>query len=156
MADNYQQFSEILFIDNARQRAWLELVLAAHVMTDAQEQTLRDAGIRLAAIDRESWPGFEWKFDPNDSGRRDLWLYAEDYGNVSHVAEFIRAFLARFRPDDCWQLAWSETCSKLHVGEFGGGGLFVTARSVCILRAADWVQRRRGSFQRRKARASPR
>ena len=101
MADNYQKFSELVPAIIPKERAWIERVLEATEATAEQQQVLREAGIRPDTVDPEYWPGFEWKLDADTP---DLWLYAEDYGNVSHVGEFVRAFLARFRPDDCWHV----------------------------------------------------
>jgi hypothetical protein len=139
MADNFQLFSEIVPVLKDKEKAWVEQILGD---TDKREQMLTDAGIKLDAIDVDDWPGFAWEID----FKGELWLYAEEYGNVSHAGEFIRAFLARFRPADCWELTWAETCSKPRVGEFGGGALFITARSVRAISAVDWILKHRKAF----------
>jgi hypothetical protein len=145
MADNFQQFSEIVPALTAKEQAWARRVLGE--IRSAKQLTA--AGINPKVTDLDDWPGFHWEVDP-DNG--DLWLCGQDHGNVSHAAEFVRAMLARFRPTDCWSLTWSETCSRPRVGEFGGGGVFVTSRSVRAFGALNWVQRQRKAFQKSPAR----
>ena len=58
---------------------------------------------------------------------RHLWVYAEESGSPDNVAWLVQKFLKKFRPDQCWSLTYSTTCSKPRVGEFGGGAVFVTA-----------------------------
>jgi hypothetical protein len=149
MADNYQLFSELVPALTKEERMWVEQVLGD---PDQPKQVLADAGIKLDAVDVDYWPGFAWEID----SKGELWLYAEEYGNVSHAGEFVRALLARFRPADCWELTWAETCSKPRVGEFGGGALFVTARSVRAISAVDWVLRLQKAFERRSPCGNPR
>ena len=154
MADNYQQFSEIIPALTEPERTWAERVLAcnsdgdhADDGTDAK-RVLKEAGIRVRTIDCDDWPGFQFELKGPDF---DLWLYGHEYANVSHVGEFVRAFLARFRPIACWSLTWAESCSKPRLGEFGGGGLFVTARTVKVFNVAHWVDRRRRKFEKTRS-----
>ena len=81
-----------------------------------------------------------------------MWLYAEEWGDVEHVACLVRQFLLRFRPDRCWSLTYSCTCSKLRVGEFGGGAVFVTADEVKYQHADGFVVEQRLLFDRRTRR----
>ncbi len=141
MADYYQMFSEVVPAITAEQRAWIERVLGDE---DDPEFVLKESGFDMNAIDLDDWPGFEWEFNTPEN---ELWLHGDECGNVNHVGELIRAFLAQFAPDQCWQLTWAETCSKARVGAFGGGGLFVTARKVKICRAADWADQQRQQFE---------
>jgi hypothetical protein len=148
MADNYQLFSEIIPTLTQEERALAERVLGCTQQQDRAgdaAKILKEAGLNMDAVDLDDWPGFQWSIDSPDS---ELWLYGEEFGNVSHVAEFVRAFLARFRPADCWQLTWAETCSKPRIGEFGGGGLFVTASRVSYCVPHDWLRRRKKKFER--------
>jgi hypothetical protein len=149
MADCYQLFSEIIPALTPEERVWAEKLLDCTKDREPDESTekiLKEAGVPLNAVDLFEWPGFLWQItDPN----RDLWLYGEEYGNVSHAGEFARAFLARFRPTSCWRLTWAETCSRPRVGEFGGGGLFVTAETIKVCSAMDWTLRQRRAFERK-------
>ena len=77
--------------------------------------------------------GFEHEFTGDDSDEdwgRHLWIYSVEFGDTERVAYVIQKFLQRFRPGECWSMTWAETCSKPRVGEFGGGGVFVTAESI--------------------------
>jgi hypothetical protein len=115
MADYYQMFSEVIPAITAAERAWIEQM---HSCDQEPQPTLTEAGFDVQALDLDDWPGFEWEFIEANS---QLWLHGDDYGNVSHVGEFVRMFLARFRPNQSWQLTWAELCSKPRISEFGGG-----------------------------------
>ena len=148
MADNYQLFSEIIPTLTQGERAWAERVLGCTQQPDGPDDAakiLKEAGVDMDAVDLDEWPGFQWSIDSPDS---ELWLYGEEFGNVSHVAEFVRAFLARFRPAACWHLTWAETCSRPRIGEFGGGAVFVTASAVKVFSPTSWIERRRKAFER--------
>lgn len=154
MADNYQLFSEIIPSLTEEEQAWARRILGCTQDQDGQNGAedagamLKDGGIDLSAVDSDAWPGFQWNIDETHAG---LWVYGEECGNVIHVAEFVRAFLAMFRPTACWQLTWAETCSKPRVGEFSGGGLFVTAASVTLCMPQDWLAERSKEFDRAAA-----
>ena len=145
MADNYQLFSEVVSGITAKQRTWIERVLGCK--SDQPDQTtaiLQDAGFDVDAIDVDDWPDFQWEFIEGGSA---LWLQGDEYGNINHVGEFVRALLAKFSPDQCWSLTWAETCSRPRIGEFGGGGLFVTAKEVTVVNATDCVSQQRRQFE---------
>ena len=130
MADNYQLFSQVISELIPKERAWLKRMLECQ-----QPAKLQAAGFDLQAIEPDDWPGIAWEFIDNQ-----LWLHGDECGNVSHVAELVRAFLARFRPNQCWQLTWAETCSRPRIGEFSGGGVFVTATGVKFCIPHDWLR----------------
>jgi hypothetical protein len=149
MANNYQLFSDVIRRLTPEEQTWARLVLGSDQQDQGEHEpasVLKEAGLDVAAIDLDDWPGFQWEITEPEC---DLWLYAEECGNASHVGEFVRAFLSRFHPQDCWQLTWANTCSRPCIGEFGGGGLFVTARSVRFFDAADWMARQRRAFELR-------
>ena len=151
MADNYVLFSQVVPRLTAAERAWAERTLGCGGRGDELQhepdlaRALHDAGIRTRHVDPDDWPGFAWELTRPGN---DLWLYSSESGNPVHAGEFVRALLARFRPRDCWTLTWAETCSRPRVGEFGGGGLFVTARSIRAFSASDWLAGRRRTFAR--------
>jgi len=141
MADNYRLFSEVLPALDADQQAWAAKVLG---IEGGDPAALAAASIDSAGIDADDWPGFSWRV-LHPSG--DLLLYAEESGEVAHVAAFVRTFLARFRPADSWQMTWADTCSKPRVGEFSGGGVFVTAAGVRFLIPQDWLDQLQAEFR---------
>jgi len=141
MADNYRLFSEVLPGLDVEQQAWVAKVLGVE---DGDVATLTAAGIDTTQIEAEDWPGFSWRLLDDPAG--DLLLFAEESGNVVHVAEFVRAFLARFRPAGWWQMTWADTCSKPRIGQFSGGGAFVTAAGVQFLTPEEWLDQQRKEF----------
>ena len=168
MADNYLQFSETLDDLTTEQSAWLEEQLQPVVAFGDQEFSEDDPAIaKLPPSDPDytgprflrdnpdfdsSWDvlGFEFNFI-NDHGNgksatRDLWLFADTYGDPAHVAWLIQKFLKQFRPGQCWSLTYANTCSKPRVGEFSGGAVFVTANEIKQQAASDFIEQERAEF----------
>jgi len=142
MANNYTLFSEVITGFTAEEKAW---VMALTDDPESDPPDLVAAGIATKEIDSDDWPGFEWELT-EPAG--ELWIHSEECGNVVHAAQFVRAFLARFRPKASWQMTWAEICSKPRTGEFGGGAVFVTALSVRLFTAHDWTAQQLKKFER--------
>ena len=134
MADCYLQFSQTIEGLSDIEQQWVRKVLEAH--GDEWPPDLAALGLRAERLEPDDWPGFQWELR-KPSG--DLWLYADEFGNIAHVGEFARAFLHHFRPAARFALTWSETCSRLRDGEFGGGGMMVTADAVHTWSAHEWL-----------------
>jgi hypothetical protein len=174
MADNYLLFSEVLPNLTASEEAWLKEQLQKvcvfgdatyaedAVPADLAEREpdwsgilfLRDKGDYDPACDSL---GFEYHFaddpPPPDGWGRHLWFYSEDYGNPENVAWLIRKFLKQCHPDQWWWLAYAENCSKPHVGEFGGGAIFVTADEIKWQSTHDFIEQELKAFRAKQQRA---
>jgi len=167
MADNYTEFSEVIPKLNEKEEAWLKEQVEIVYVFGEEEYT--DATLpKDRSSDEADWvgcrafrdvkdydcsagadAGFQYEFC--DSGEfedygRHLWLYAQDWGYVDNVVHLVQEFLKAFRPDDCWSLTWSTTCSKPKVGEFGGGAVFVTAERVEHQDTWAFVEEQREAF----------
>ena len=165
MPNNYLQFSEIITDLAADEEIWLRQQLEHVVVCGDQEYrdgevpkdlNPRDAdwsGIRawrdLETDDDPEWLGFDCEFDDSseweDWGRH-LWIYAEESGDPDRAAHLVQKFLRRFRPDQCWSLTYAVTCSKLRVGEFSGGGCFVSAGEIKWQDSYRFVEEQRQAF----------
>jgi hypothetical protein len=88
---------------------------------------------------------FQWEFQGSD-----LWIYGEEYANIDHICAFLQLFLKDNRPDDCITFTWADTCSKLRIGEFSGGGAFITADSIEFVSAYQWVSDKASEFRKEK------
>jgi hypothetical protein len=67
----------------------------------------------------------------------------------------VQKFLTKFRPDQCWSLTYSTTCSKPRVSEFGGGAVFVTAETIQWQNAYDFIEDQRVAFAAKRDEAHP-
>ena len=91
---------------------------------------------------------FEWSLDGQSpegelgEGESYFWVRAEESGSPVQVGKFVRAFLARFRPDEHFVLTYADVCSKPRIGEFSGGALLVTKDGIQHWDAYDWVEAR--------------
>jgi hypothetical protein len=172
VADNYLEFSEVVANLTEAEETWMkEQLQPIRVFGDneyledavpaAREGTDADwTGVRFLRdkTDHDSqWDalGFEYNFcddpdpgrDPSTGWGRHLWCYAEDWGNPSNVAWLVQKFLKKFRPGQCWALTYATTCSKPRAGQFGGGAVFVTAKTICWQDGGDFIQRKRAAFE---------
>jgi len=166
MADMYTEFSEVIPNITTEEEAWLKNQLEIVYIFGEEEYT--DATLpKDRSSDEADWvgcrafrdlegydcsagadAGFQFEFcdsDAEDVGRH-MWLYAQDWGYVDNVIHLVRKFLSECRPDDCWSLTWSTTCSKPKIGEFGGGAVFVTAEHVEHQDAWAFVEKQREAF----------
>jgi hypothetical protein len=146
MADNYLQFSENLDSLTPEEAKWLTEQLTEDPTTGCP-RFLLDYEDREDDDDTDC--GFQHDFQ-GDSHDRHLWISAEERGDVERVAHLVQKFLRQFRPDQCWSLSYAATCSKLRLGEFGGGALFVTAEEIKCQNAYDFVEEQRKAFERRQ------
>ena len=78
MSENYRQFSERIDDLKSAEQDWIQGVMGCE---DDVAQTLKDSGIRIATIDVDCWPGFEYRLEDVDAY---LWIYAEESGNAHH------------------------------------------------------------------------
>jgi hypothetical protein len=176
VADNYLQFSEVIAKLTEQEEAWLKSQLESirvfgekeypedAVPVDLADKEADWSGVRFLRDKPDhdaEWDslGFEFGFhEDHDNGGyvtdgwgRHLWLYAECWGDVSNVAWLVQKFLKKFRPNECWALTYSTTCSKPRVGEFGGGAVFVTADKIERQDARDFTETRMEAFAQKEA-----
>jgi hypothetical protein len=107
----------------------------------------------------DGWPGFAYEFGDDeetpDGWGRHLWLYDDEGASLECVVHLVRKFLERFRPHDCWSLTYAKTCSHPRIGEFGGGGIVVTANNTEWLSAYRWVEEVQAAAQGQAGRKTP-
>ena len=169
MANHYLEFSEVLTHLSEEEADWLRSQLeVVYVVGDVEhaegnvpgDVTVPDdawIGCRVYRDMEDHEPGFDdgagfdYSFAEDNEWGRYLWLRAGECGYVDRVAHLVRKFLGKFRPDQCWSLTCAAVCSKPRVGEFGGGGLFVTASEIKWENAHDFVDRERKGFLQQNA-----
>jgi hypothetical protein len=160
MADNYLQFSEAIVHLSIEERDWLQLQLQTICVFGGCEYAEDEIPDNLSMAD-VTWSGcrafrdlpdedsdddgFQYEFRENEELGRYLWVYAEESGDPARVAHLVQKFLRQFRPHESWSLTYATTCSKLALGEFGGGACFVTASSIDSFDADDFVSGRRAA-----------
>jgi len=59
-----------------------------------------------------------------------VWVFSEENGDPDDAAIFVQNYLNHFDIDGGIYFSWSETCSKLHVDQFAGGGCLVTKDEI--------------------------
>lgn len=147
MANNFIQFSEELTGLTEEEANWLELMsnLASDRDVDFKEnddrQHFSDEGdplteeARLACMLFSDEPiiSAEAKKDEEDKTWT-VWFYSDESNDPNAVAELVRAFFQKFRPDgdDVFTLTWCDYCDKLRIGEFGGGCFAVNKKDILI------------------------
>jgi hypothetical protein len=144
MANNYLQFSESLDDLTPEEVTWLGHQLE-DIFVYGEEEYAQDDDAYQPKDTAADWEGprclrdypnyedgggleFSYEFLSDENSRlKRLWIYTEESGTVEHVAHLVEKFLKRFRPNTYWSLTWACTCSKMRIGEFDGGCVFVTA-----------------------------
>jgi hypothetical protein len=173
MADYFTHFSEVIPHLKPEEEAWLREQLECVQVFDGHEYPLENTPPHLASREPE-WrgcrflrdiedaddyhdygPGFDYEFvdddDPDGWGRH-LWLHDEDGARLATVVHLVQKFLRRFRPRDSWSLTYAHVCLAPRVGEFGGGGIVVTADEDFWLDAHSWVIDQQVLLQRKAGR----
>jgi hypothetical protein len=113
MANNYTQFSFEAFTDlTEKESQWL----ADHI----DEEKLEEAG--FPAPFEDEYVGFDMILD-NGS----CIIIGDEAGDVEQVALFLQQFLQEFKRKDVITFCWADTCSKMRLDEFGGGGVYINA-----------------------------
>jgi hypothetical protein len=133
MSDDYVLFSENLDLsEDPKQRQlekdWLTKALTADKGTPQKTYNfLKKMGLNLMGPeDFVGWTSFDWDFDDEDG----LWLYSEENGSVDNVASLVQGYLKHFGYKWVFVMQWAHTCSKPHIGAFGGGVIAVTAETM--------------------------
>lgn len=134
MADFFLQFSEVIPNLTDEEAAWFAKYI------DSRHKGLTMDGAPMDFDDDGYFPDFQFaiKSSTGEWGKY-AWFSAEESGSVRQVAEVAQEFLKKFRPDGHFSLTWAEWTNKLRVGQFDGGGLFVTATEISTFHAAEWV-----------------
>lgn len=117
MADNYTQFSEMIFCKTKEQQEWLMRKLAVAVKDE----------------EGEAHPACEFAAD-----REDIWVHAWDSGDLNALADVVATFQNVFEIREPWTLTWANTCSKPRTSQFGGGGIVVYKGKVHGMNTWDW------------------
>lgn len=144
MANNYLQFSFVIPILSKEEGEWWRDVETVHLCTNDCDDNcnlmydLDGSGTDIALYEDDD----------------EVHIYSEEYSNVEWVANKVCEFLSKFNRDDIVTFEWAETCSKMRVGEFGGGSV-VISRSGFIFRTtyeisrdlADKLSNKRGEGQ---------
>jgi hypothetical protein len=131
MANSYLQFSEQLELSSDEEVAWVRRQL------DEDLESERDW-----ELPEDEFLGFDWQILDEPAETRRLSLYAEESGDPLAVGRFVQAYLKRFQPEGSFVLTYACTCDKPRAGEFGGGALFVTSKSIDSFDAHDWLAER--------------
>lgn len=133
MANNYTQFSEQIDGLSPEAEKWAHKLLGISP-DDCEEEDLAFLKAELGEVDDlDCWPAFGWEIESHlkDSGdTHSIWLYSDEGCDYNHVVAFVQALIRKFMPDYIFSLTHAETCSKLRLGEFGGGWMVVSKDDV--------------------------
>jgi hypothetical protein len=126
---------------NQEETDWLDKILS---VDDSNEQEslwlMEELDVNENAI--KCWPDFDWEIEPEDN----VLLTIDGSGSIDQIANLMRAFLEKFRPDSFFTLTYSVFCSPKMPGELFGGAFFVTADDIQYTDAKDWLYDREREF----------
>ena len=122
MAENYTQFSVLLpKVAEEKLAAFMEDVEARQQAAEEEDKY-------------ESMPlrGMEYEMQNGE-----LWLHADESGDVDAAAKLIQDFLVHFDIAGGIYMSWACTCSKSRINQFEGGAVVVTHKDMLWLSAYD-------------------
>lgn len=146
MANNYLTFSECIPDISEEEAAFVrECLLWEPPYNDDHE--LPEDFEWPAWYDQDAeGVGFDAHIDKKDKA---VYFSAEEYGNVDTLAAMVHELITKFRPDFVFSLTYSETCSKLRLGEFGGGAIVVSKYGTDFINAHGWASEREAQIRKR-------
>lgn len=131
MDQNYMQFSEVIDNLTVEEHDWFKKALALN------NDGGYDDGVEPPAWWDDGVENFGFEYD---LGTSEIQLYSEEYGNIDTVQALVSEFISLFRKDYVFTLSWSESCSKMRVGEFGGGGMIVSLDETRFMNVWGWLE----------------
>lgn len=156
MANSYVQFSAELINLSDEEAEWLKAELRGPVFDfedgddDDKKRELCIAWAKEHGVDVDDgdpvdffgcWPRFDWSINRVDILEH-LWIRDDEgSGDIESVVSIVRRFLRKFKRKDAFVLEWAETCSKPRIGEFGGGGVVVTAKETKWFVPSDMIRK---------------
>jgi hypothetical protein len=130
MANNYLQLSTSIENITPEEKKWID--------NNIEKFSQRDD-------DGDDYTTFQWDLEQDGSY---LWIYGEEYAEVDNVADFMQAFLKDNRPEGSLYFSWAETCSKLRIDNFHGGGYFITAKEQKSVSSFAFISKELESSER--------
>ncbi len=110
MANNYEQFSEII---ECHTRARRDKLLAMLQVAEENQD------INVCEYKPESETG--------------VWIYIDEWGDTDELAEVLQSYLRKFDLDEHIIISIAYSCSKPRPGEFGGWAMGITKDKIeCI------------------------
>jgi len=155
MSNNYTQFSSIINSLTAEEAAWWREFLRPAEDEELEGGKALIKWLRARKIpayyddEPEFWPHFEYELKETPD-EKFLWFHSSETGNIDIIAHAVKHFLKTFRPNQFFSLQWADICSSLRADEFGGGAIFVTAKSVSWMISNDWIYKKQLAFQKRQ------
>jgi hypothetical protein len=174
MANNYTQASFIIefpaTVDRSRVQLAMEVIetmiglvdpeldaddLAAkfseHYPDDAEEAgPLVEQAAELLFETENEYLGFTWALQP---GNR-IWISTDesiDIESAVHCIQTLTKLVPEMQASAPWYATWANTCSKMRIDEFGGGGVVFDADHVEWTDSYSWVRRTKDNFKSIKA-----
>lgn len=123
--------------------------VACHSLAEKErEQWLDERGLREFL----EWPGFEHKFLNRNTS---ILLYSDGEGSVDAVAKQCQRYLKKFHPHKCLSFEYVFTGDRVRPGEFGGGGVFITAEDIKYFTVEEWLRATQTEWEKRCRSNSP-
>lgn len=141
--NNVQQFSQVIPDLTDAETLWLMNYVE-----------YRARGLYLDGSEREHedvYPDFGFKIMKSTEWGTYAWFFSDECGDISQVAETVQDFIKAQRPETCFTMTWADYADKLRVGEFDGGGLFVSADQITTFHAVEWAEQQEKEFKARRA-----
>ncbi len=143
MADNYLQFSEeITNLTEAEEKWWRDKLAELKSYNEMDDPTEEQEYLGYCYNYFRIAP--KRRLEPVEGGGEfvlyAIWVISEESGDIELVADIVQEFLKAHRPNEYWTATWACTCSKPRIGEFSGGGVFVSAEDIQLFSPRIQIQ----------------
>jgi len=150
MADYYSMFSVMIETKVKEEREWL--IAQTKALTNAYEEANPDGlSEEIIAVLTEQGVTVEEVYPPEcDLDERGLWLRNDESCGHEFAAYIAQAYLRKFKPDGCFGIEVSHSCSKPRLDAFGGSACFITADGVEWHGTGRWLDEKRAGHDERE------
>jgi len=125
MADHYLLFSEMVPCKTREERDWFADQMAESKDEDGEERR-------------------PCEFLVEDAG---VWVYSDEYGDVSRLAEIVCRWQHFFHIEEPWSLEYADTCSKPRINEFSGGAVLCWHGEAHYMHTSAWIDQKKKQLE---------
>lgn len=143
MANSYTHFSFVFKIRNPREAEYLETILqAADDVANGEDDADLELVREVFGEDFEDYGGVGFQCNITGANKKqEVWIHDDGgEGNVEFAANFVQAYMAKFKVKKPIAIEFAVTCDAPRPGEFGGGAVILTATDAHWFNTAEWIR----------------
>lgn len=132
MANNYCQFSFQFNVGELNKKVF-DMYSTTFVDDELHQPEWMSDDLFNQLFDCECFP-FSLELE-----KEAIWIYAEEYGDVEILSNFLKDVMRFLNVDGGIYFTWANTCSKLRPNEFFGGACVATKDKTLFMFPEAWA-----------------